>query len=337
MVFERTLQLSLEIDKAFKEILLLGEQVLKENIEKYKNIDSSTCTYEEKNLYMNEANGIGLLFFKPETEMQHQLAERYYLRMLEVVQEAERQGFRLNKGIVYGNIGISKIIQGETERGIAFLAKGFQEDRRFHGDEAKATAALFTSPLYRQFESMEIHFLNRALISFGSTDANRSKELLESLDFDNRLFLSAHLRRLRITVELLNQGFDDHNTKGGAYAALANLAIFVEDALKRKAGYSGQSLFQLIENILDSGQRAAFQEYVSGQVSNVSEFETRLNQILEEKDFYLRAYSLVVLIRNFGLHNFDISSASFFAKIEDIKNIMLQAIFLLRSSNKIGK
>ena len=72
--------------------------------------------YEAKNYYFNRANEL----FLRNVELSDLYAEMYYLRMLTEISNYEQEsGKHFNKGMVYANLGIARILAGKFDLGIA--------------------------------------------------------------------------------------------------------------------------------------------------------------------------------------------------------------------------
>jgi len=324
----------MEIEKIFKYLLILGKNSLVEDIDKYKAINPDTCEYKEKNYYFNRANNIGLLFLSQEVPQQHQMAERYFITLESMIDEYEKKGCRFNKGMIYGNIGVTKLVQGEYDRGLAYLLRGYNEDRRFYATDKKHELAFIDGPLYQQFEAPITRYLTSLLSSSGiSANPDFIKDFLFNFRLEDRLLFIALARGVKVNMELLNKGFEDKHTKGRIFTSLSSLCYMIEHAARLRNS-SASNFFNILENILQSKERAQFQALAGGMI-DLSNFDSRLQAILAEVNINIKRFACVTLFRNFSHHNFDVTSQCFFQNVDSIQKLIFETFFYLKNSSEI--
>jgi len=109
--------------------------------------DHPSGKYEEKNLYFNRANSIGISFLRQNATG---FSKMYYWIMLNAINTHEKKAKKpLNKGMVCGNLGASSLAEGDIDGGIAYLAWAMREDRYWVSGNPENS--IFASPLYVQF------------------------------------------------------------------------------------------------------------------------------------------------------------------------------------------
>lgn len=141
--------LALDSINSYQKALHLGLIDLEIDLSNAENYDHDNPKgkYEDKNVYFNRANNLGIQFLRLGATG---FSKMYYWYMLTRINNHEKRGKKsLNKGMVCGNLGVSALAEGDIDGGIAYLAWAMHEDRGWIKGEP--TRNIFESPLYVQF------------------------------------------------------------------------------------------------------------------------------------------------------------------------------------------
>ena len=126
-----------------------GVEALRQGMKKAKKFDPDNPDCSKKNDYFNEANNycmVSLWQLKL-----YDLCERYYAILLEEIRTYEdKKTTNFNKGMVYANLGVTKIVQGKIDEGFANILKALIEDEPCHKKDS--SVLVFKNPLFKQFE-----------------------------------------------------------------------------------------------------------------------------------------------------------------------------------------
>ena len=314
-----------------------GKIFLSEDMNKCHSFNPSAL-YEEKNYYFNRANDIGRALLQK--GFSH-FAEIYFQEMLKLIERYEhRTNKTFNRGMVYGNLGIAKISQGEYDRGIAYLMAGFEEDAPLTGDHEQH---FLSSPLYLQFEEKVHRYIinKRQGYIAGVVSDDYGHDFMRGYDVDNRLYLMVIVNNLIINLEVFANGNKNKYTKGRTLATFSDMCIFIEDAVKRKVIPQEPriTLKPLLRDYVFSSEswQAEVMRDWNGLTSSSSmgALETNLNRIFALSDPNTQRFLLLGAIRNFAGHNFDIDGSFFFNHIDDIESNLFGAMFYLKDVAKI--
>jgi hypothetical protein len=134
---------------AYNKILQLGLLELEIDLQNAKPYDHDhpKGKYDDKNLYFNRANSLGISLLRQNATG---FSKMFYWNMLNVINNHEKNANKpLNKGMVCGNLGVSALAEGDVDGGIAYLAWAMYEDRAWIKGNPENN--IFASPLYVQF------------------------------------------------------------------------------------------------------------------------------------------------------------------------------------------
>lgn len=325
------------INNTFSGLVNNGVGFLTEDMPKNPSFNPSS-PYDEKNYYFNRANAIGLMLMKVGKYL---LAEIYFREMLKCIENYEqRNNKKFNKGMVYGNLGISKIAQGELDGGIAFLMAGFKEDAPITGDHEHQ---FLKSPLYQQFER-NIHgyiITKRKNYVAGSVGSDYGEVFMNSFDVDNRLYLMVIVSNLITNLEVFNSGNDNKYTKGRILSTLSDLCVFIEDAIKRKLSITTEriTLKPLLRDRAFSSEAWKANLFSNWDnltsASNIQDLDANLKAIFVLGNRDVERFLVLGALRNFAGHNFDVNGPFLFSKIEAILINIIEVIFYLKDNGKL--
>ena len=327
-------QIVTDIKNNFSSLLKYGLSLLIEDIRKFPSFNPS-APYEEKNYYINRANGIGIFLLKTELSF---YSEIYYQETLKLIKKYEQRNSKnFNKGIVYGNLGIVKISQGKYDEGIAYLMAGFKEDAPITGDHEQH---FLRSPLYLQFEKKVHDYITARRQNYitGPVDSNYSSVFMNDLDTDNRLYFIAIVNNLVVNLEVFRSGNKNKYTEGRILSTLSDLCVFIEDAIKRKINPPPRTmLFDLLTNYAltsETWKNDIVTNWGLANSNNIADLETNLRRILAMPD-RVRRFLTLGAIRNFTGHNFYVNGQFFFSHINDVENNIFHALFYLKDISKL--
>jgi len=341
MVYLKTI---LEIEVGFKFLIRSGKLMVIEDMQEYPAFDPNR-PYKEKNYYFDRANeNIGLPLLRNGLI---EFSERYYSEMLKTILNFEKQtGRNFNKGMVYANLGVSQMALDNFDQGIVNLLNAHEEDKAFHGSNYEL--ALFQGPLYSQFEKNIIEYLinNGQLFATQASvivDETFITELLNSLNFDNRLLFTSTIRSISQNFNILKEN-NNTFTRGRLFSDIKNLCLFVEDVMKRKAKSNKRSLKDLIEYHVDHQVKVILNDKTIDPpttdwrklttAGNIRDFDVNLQQTYKfsgtVEQFFAKCFLYLGAVRNFSGHNFETSESYFFKNFQDILRHIIGTVLYLR-------
>lgn len=303
----------MDIDQLIQKAL----SVLKRNMDLYPPFDSSK-PYDEKNQYFQAVVELSLsspFFLSAALKAP---AERYYGSMLDAIVKYENQNDKVfNKGMVYANLGIAQIANGNLDEGIHHLLMADREDADF----AVSSPSILEGPLWQQFESP--HVINN-LVQLNS-DANASlhfqvteafiQSMLRGMDLQDRLFIEATIWTVFNNLDFNKRNFNDY-TRGRLLSGLKDFCLLSESLLRKKQINIGKiqansriTLGGLLTNAVgglgigypDPGLQVSAQSLI--------DFLENLENIMQTSPSpEIRRIYCLHLVRNFTGHHFDVSS-----------------------------
>ena len=138
----------------FSKLKSLGQHRLVFGIKEWKNVDqkpsfnysatSLPYPYNDKNLYVNASNN---LWYRTMWSYFPEFSEIYYRELLSIIKNFEGSTYFFNKGIVYGNLGVSQASQMKLDEGFANILKALIEDSPYSQTPAQARLfVVFSKP-----------------------------------------------------------------------------------------------------------------------------------------------------------------------------------------------
>ena len=319
----------------FSIMLKGGLDILLADMRKYPSFNPK-APYAEKNYYFNRANAIGLLLL--EVGLYH-FTELYFQGTLKAIKEHEKRNNKVfNKGMVYGNLGIAKIAQGEYDKGIAYLILGFEEDAPITGDYEQL---FLDSRLYLQFEKKIHEYIKTKRQNYNGfpIPQNYGHDFMKAFDKDNRLYLMAVLNNLRINKEIYSNGNKNKYTAGRLLSTLSDLCVFIEDAIKRKMASATTITLRnlLLNHTLHSETWKIDIEHNWNLASSadMGGLEGNLGRIFAISNDNVKRFLTLGAIRNFSGHNFNVNGPFFYANLDNIENNIFEAMFYLKDRSKL--
>jgi hypothetical protein len=132
----------------YHEVQSIGNTALNEDlgIAKPYNHEKPAEAYGEKNTYFNRANFVGMPLLNVGMTG---ISKIYYWQLLNQITSFEKSNFKVNKGMVSANLGVSDLAEGDIDGGIAHLLWAGYEDRAWIKGSYACDA--FQMKLYTQF------------------------------------------------------------------------------------------------------------------------------------------------------------------------------------------
>lgn len=136
----------------YGEMQAIGNALLEGDITKYKpyNHEKPDGSYDEKNAYFNQANFVGMPLLNVGMTG---ISKIYYWKLLNQISMFEKSNFKVNKGMVSANLGVSDLAEGDIDGGIAHLLWAGYEDRAWV--QGPYACDIFQRKLYTQFANGE--------------------------------------------------------------------------------------------------------------------------------------------------------------------------------------
>jgi hypothetical protein len=352
--------LASEAVSAYNKILQLGLLDLEQDLQNAKTYDhdNRSGNYEDKNVYFNRANFLGISLLRQNATG---FSKMYYWNMLNAINNYERKAKKpLNKGMVCGNLGVSSLAEGDLDGGLAYLAWAMREDRAWITGNPENS--IFASPLYEQFAKGT----NRGGISqFGRTapwimlekalekynviykeKVNVSSVFKELEDSpEHRALFEGAIWTIHRNLCLLREENDreiyqnDNNvfTRLRLFDGIVNLCRFIELRMRthEKPPKEVRTLGNLIHYIFDK------QSWFASEVKpNYAEPQTAkdFNDLVEttlKLNAPARSVLLLWLTRNYSVHICDPNAPSFFEKIDQIFDELIALYVYYLKSKKL--
>ncbi len=325
-----------------RDLIEHGLQVLSAGLTQYPEFNSGG-KYDEKNNYFATANNLGLGFLQ--TPGLQWIAEMYFQEMLNAILSYEAQsGKKVNKGMVYANLGISQIRNGRLDDGIANLFTAEYEDRQLNGLE---NWEISDTTLWWQFEFLVASFISSFvgddILSEFCIDRNFWERLLKELDQQDRIFLDGTILALHKNWEVFQEaetrGIEQNiYTLGRLHTGLRDLCLSVESLLRHKQGINGPcNLDALLDNALkNKGTGFSRERKGKPSIKDLKEFLASLDQVVREVDDpHLRRIYCLQIYRNFTVHRFEMTEKAFFERYRNILKDVFGAILYLKSVGAI--
>lgn len=294
-------------------------------------IDKPPYSYKEKNLYIDASNN--LCFHSSMWEkLPVAVSEIYFEELLNDVRTFEESNrhnssrYNFNKGIVYGNLGVTQAAQRKLDEGFANILKALDEDRGY-STASQPDYDIFKRDLFSQFEK---RYVTHALESYAGkmkditigTTKKFVEEFMNSLSPDQRAFFDCTFARILQNWEIWNEK-NNRFTSGRLLAYIQDLCLFGEDLLKTK-GFSG-TLNPMIS--------AAFRGITLSNcgADSLNQLNGNLQIHFGESNSKHKCLKILLTVRNFTSHNIAGGTSSDFSysNYEEILVYVLQAIFYI--------
>lgn len=291
--------------------------------------------YEAKNYYFNRANLLGFGLSRLDKEF-------YFETMLKEILNYEKENnILLNKGMIFANLGIAQIRNGNIDNGITNLFRAQQEDELIAPD-----FRIENTPLWEQFEAQVFSFITSQKINLGNITADEFKNILKG----ERVFFYSTLMSIESHLNIIKEHPNAYSY-AQLYSSLHDLCLLTESLLRKKQKLSGETLSPLLENALSeidkNNNTDTLTDYKRGKMqyrqnNNITEFLKNSDDVLNESPPLQWILSLLS-VRNFTGHHFTIDEIStspngrtLFPEIynQSLKNV-LQAIMYLKQENQI--
>jgi hypothetical protein len=319
-----------------RDLIEHGLQLLGAGLNQYPEFNPDG-KYAEKNHYFAVANNLGLGFLQ--TPGLEWVAEMYFQVMLDnILRYEEQSGKKVNKGMVYANLGISQIRNGKLDEGIADFFAAEYEDRQYEGLE---DWDILDTTLWWQFESLVVNsvfsFVGEDVISEFHMDENSWKRLFKEMGRQDRIFFDGTVLVLWRNWEIFQtseerQVEQNAYTLGQLYSGLRDLCLSIESLLRHKQGIKGPcNLDSLLRN-------AGYSREDKGKpsINDLEKFMASLDQVIREvDDLHLRRIYCLQIYRNFTVHRFEMTEKAFFERYSSILTDVFGAILYLKSVGAI--
>jgi hypothetical protein len=207
--------------EVFKQALKVGSHLLNEDLKNAKpyHHEKPVGEYADKNSYFNRANAVGYPLLNRGITG---LSKIYYWKLLKQITSFEKPDFKLNKGMVCANFGVSDLAEGDIDGGIAHLLWAGYEDRAWVS--VSYAYDIFQMKLYTQFANGE---QRGGLSQFGGPAPH---VMLENAINEYNGACSAKLKKDDLFNEL--RGSDEHRAifEGALWTIARNLPILKEES-----------------------------------------------------------------------------------------------------------
>lgn len=324
-------------------LLSLGLHRLDFGLNEWKNIDrkpsfnNAAATppypYQEKNLYINASNN---LWMRTMWNYMSGLNEQYYTALLREIKRFEAGTYFFNKGIVYGNLGVSQTIQMKLDEGFANILKALIEDQPYSGSPAQQN--FFNTPLFTQFENNFVKgelatLLTKLVDNRLNPIPQFIDNFLNALSDDQRVFFDycfiRIMENLRIWLEK-NNSFSANRL----LSCSQDLCLFIEDYLKKKIGSAAITTWMSTNNKsyitlkgLISIKFTTVSLWGCG-ANSMSELDSKLRTELARSSQPKKSLRILTLLRNYSSHNIAVGNTSnvFYAQFKDVLAELIRSL-----------
>lgn len=301
----------MDIEQLIKE----GLNILVKNMDLCPPFDPSK-PYDEKDRYFLEVAKLSSPLFQYTGLVAP--AERYYRAMIDAICKYENQNNKIfNKGMVYANLGIALIANGNLDEGINYLLMADEEDAAF----AVNPHGVLEGELWQQFARrhvidnlVQLNNNMNASLHFQVTEAF-IQAVLKNMDLQDRLFLEATIWTVFRNLEFNQQNSNDY-TRGRLFSGIKDICLLGESLLRKKQisqnlipANSQAMLGTLLTNALSGLGLGYPQPGLSVSANSLVDFLNNLEIILQTSpSSEIRRVYCLHIVRNFSGHHFDISS-----------------------------
>jgi len=264
--------------------------------------DKPPYPYDEKNLYVNASNN---LWHSTMWSFLPALNEIYFQALLQRIKEFEGEEYHFNKGIVYGNLGVSQSAQMKLDEGFANILKALIEDSGY--SQRTPEYDLFRRKLYTQFEERYVKKELQQLISQLSMPTISAIErfvesFMESLNNDQRVFFDYTFAKMMQNWRIWKEK-ENRFTANRLLACTQGFCLFNEDLLKSK----------IPQAVLSTKQYWTLKDLIPLKFSGISlrgcsansmeDLDQKLTSNLNKQRQPEKCLRILLILRNYSSHN----------------------------------
>jgi len=313
----------------FNILFRLGLDRLDFGMHHWKNVDKQPSftyppanppySYNEKNLYVNASNN---LWYKTMWSFLPELNEVYFKALLQRIKKFEDKKYFFNKGIVYGNLGVSQSAQMKLDEGFANILNALIEDSGYSQKTPEFT--LFQRKLFTQFEERYVRkklegYITQLNIVNTSPADQFIERFLNSLNNDQRAFLDYTFARTMQNREIW-EAKQNSFTANRLLACTQDFCLFNEDILKSKVSPTTLSTrpFWTLRNLIPAKFSGIS---LRGCAANsMADLDQKLPSELSRRIQPNKCLRILFILRNYSSHNVNggTSANHFYAKHEEI-------------------
>jgi len=325
-------------------IINLGKNRLHFCLNEWKNIDQRPSfvytgtppyPYNDKNLYITAANN---LWYRTIWSFLPAINEEYFSALLRQIKRFESPTYYFNKGIVYGNLGVSQAAQMKLDEGFANILKALMEDAIYSTTGTPAGTQIFNRHLFTQFEDMFVkidfeHYLSNTGMTLPTPIRQFINYFLTSLDADQRVFFDYAFARAIQNWKI----WEEKNNAFSANRLLSctqDLCLFTEDLLKSKINPTviGTRPYWILRNLVPLRTEFSGISLIGCGANTMSDLDTRLTRNLAIHNELERCLKILATIRNYSSHNIKSGTNRnvFYSRYPDIMTELVRAICNVR-------
>lgn len=310
-------------------LLQLGLNRLDFGMHQWKNVDKKPSftyppanppyPYNDKNLYVNVSNN---LWHKAMWSFLPELNEIYFNALLQHIKKFEDKKYFFNKGIVYGNLGVSQSAQMKLDEGFANILKALIEDSGY--SQTTPELALFRRRLFTQFEDRYVKkklegYIAQLNMAHTSPVDQFVEDSLDSLSNDQRAFFDYTFARAIQNWAIWKEK-ENSFTANRLLACTQDFCLFNEDLLKSKISSTTLSTrpFWTLKDLIPAKFSGIS---LRGCVANsMADLDRKLPSELSRRIQPNKCLRMLFILRNYSSHNVKggTSVNHFYAKHKEI-------------------
>jgi len=293
-------------------LLQLGLNRLDFGMHQWKNVDKKPSftyppanppyPYNDKNLYVNASNN---LWHKAMWSFLPELNEIYFNALLQRIKKFEDKKYFFNKGIVYGNLGVSQSAQMKLDEGFANILKALIEDSGY--SQTTPELALFRRRLFTQFEDRYVKkklegYITQLNVANTSPVDQFVANFLDSLSNDQRAFFDYTFARAMQNWNIWKEK-ENSFTANRLLACTQDFCLFIEDLLKSKISPATLSTrpFWTLKNLMPTKFSGIS---LQGCVANsMTDLDQKLPSELGRRIQPNKCLRILFILRNYSSHN----------------------------------
>jgi hypothetical protein len=318
-------QLNSKLAQVLNQYQLICMRLLTDSLATAESFDPE-AEYDKKNEYVAAANYVALQLYKRQL---YSVAERLFKEMIAKIKEhEENEGKKLNKGIVYANLGMLQYHQNNFDEAIASIFRAHREDIPItHATTQDDAEQMF----YQSFEAPVTEAIDERCFVLlhdltGTGIAQFSiHEFLRFLSIEKR-FMLAYLIRMRMLHPLEDR---IEFTEFRLHSILRDLGTLYEYVVKdvcTASSHSPERPRTLVPALkaLFKGETwiTQFERYLSrcyAQATSPTEYHEKfrlLAQSMQSKNASrdertASLHAIASLVRNYTIHNFELAPQFF--------------------------
>ncbi len=322
-------------------IITLGLNRLDFGIKEWKNLDQKpsfaysgtnpSYPYAEKNFYINAPTN---LWYRTMWSFLPALDEVYFDALLERVKRFENPTYKFNKGMVYGNLGVSQAAQMKLDEGFANILIALMEDSIYSGAGNPAPTRLFRRNLFTQFEDKFVkkdleNYLTKTNMTIPTSLRQFVEDFLTSLDNDQRVFFDYTFARAMQNWKIWT---DKENafTANRLLSCTQDICLFAEDLLKSKINSVTLQTrpYWVLNSLIPLRNEFSGVSLRGCGAKTMSELDTKLSRYLGLQNQPEKCLKILTLIRNYSSHNVKSGTSQnvFYDKYVEIITELVRAI-----------